>query len=623
MPLLFAAASSETEAKVHPALRALWAEEPGAESTLYRAYAVLEERLTLDDLRGEGALRLSRSERRRHVAERLRVFAAERQGATLALLEELRAAGAVDRIDVLWVANAVVFRGTPAALRRVAELPEVQRIGWSPVRRADAAVEPPPGPPADGSGPTGTLEAVQAPDAWALGYQGAGTLLVNIDSGVERDHPALDDQIWSNPGEVVDGLDNDGNGYVDDTWGWDFLDDDNDPAPGDTPLVTLADHGTRTAGLMVGDGADGLGPITGVAPQATMAVARTGTEAGQWLALQYAIGIGADATGSSNCYRWDHTPLPDYEMHRHVQDMILAAGMLHANAAGNQGLLGGSNPIPFQVCAPSAVPSAWRHPVQTQLEGGVSGVVAVGGLSPLSSHGPVAWEDVLLYESTYPHAQDPALWDYPVGGFGGSGQGLVKPDVAAPFNATTTDLGGGFAPFSGTSASSPHVSGSFMLLFDARPEAEPRHLSQALQITALDFGAPGKDNDRGAGLIQVYDALLRLLTLVKVDDLSPALGDTLTVSTYGEPDNFYAVFFGALADSFAAGPSGGFDLLPPFGVLEVGQFDASGASHTPVVLPQLASLAGVDVHLQAASDDTLGATGLTLVSVLETFRIQQ
>lgn len=47
---------------------------------------------------------------------------------------------------------------------------------------------------------------------------GAGQVIVDIDSGIDFSHPSLAGRIWSNPGEVPnDGIDNDGNGYVDST----------------------------------------------------------------------------------------------------------------------------------------------------------------------------------------------------------------------------------------------------------------------------------------------------------------------------------------------------------------------------------------------------------------------
>ncbi len=84
-----------------------------------------------------------------------------------------------------------------------------------------------------------------------LRSRGAGALVAVIDSGVDRSHPALASNLWTNPGEQPDGFDNDGDGLVDDTNGWNFVDGNNDPneLPGD-PQTTVAGHGTFIAGLI-------------------------------------------------------------------------------------------------------------------------------------------------------------------------------------------------------------------------------------------------------------------------------------------------------------------------------------------------------------------------------------
>ena len=62
-----------------------------------------------------------------------------------------------------------------------------------------------------------------------------------LDTGIDPNHQDLKNAIWHNRKEIAgNGIDDDGNGYVDDTWGWDFGDNDNDPAPGDA-------HGTHVA----------------------------------------------------------------------------------------------------------------------------------------------------------------------------------------------------------------------------------------------------------------------------------------------------------------------------------------------------------------------------------------
>lgn len=77
-----------------------------------------------------------------------------------------------------------------------------------------------------------------------------------IDDGTNRTHPDLAANIWSNPGEIAgDGIDNEGNGYVDDTWGYDFYQRDSDP--------TGTGHGTHTAGTVGAVGNNGVG-VAGV-----------------------------------------------------------------------------------------------------------------------------------------------------------------------------------------------------------------------------------------------------------------------------------------------------------------------------------------------------------------------
>ena len=69
----------------------------------------------------------------------------------------------------------------------------------------------------------------QAAEAWAAGYTGSGTVFVGvIDEGIQFTHPDLAANIWTNPYEIPgDGIDNDGNGYVDDIHGWNCINNNN------------------------------------------------------------------------------------------------------------------------------------------------------------------------------------------------------------------------------------------------------------------------------------------------------------------------------------------------------------------------------------------------------------
>src|SRR5439155_1449133 len=86
-----------------------------------------------------------------------------------------------------------------------------------------------------------------------------------VDTGVDSTHPDLAANIWTNPREIPNnGRDDDGNGFVDDVHGWDFVDGDNAPAD-----VTLAGgnpgHGTHVSGTIAARGNDGPGLNSGVA----------------------------------------------------------------------------------------------------------------------------------------------------------------------------------------------------------------------------------------------------------------------------------------------------------------------------------------------------------------------
>lgn len=84
-----------------------------------------------------------------------------------------------------------------------------------------------------------------------LRSRGAGSVVAIIDTGVDRQHTALASHMWTNSREHADGVDNDGNGLIDDIAGWNFVDGNNDTTekPGD-PQTTVAGHGTFIAGLI-------------------------------------------------------------------------------------------------------------------------------------------------------------------------------------------------------------------------------------------------------------------------------------------------------------------------------------------------------------------------------------
>ncbi len=149
------------------------------------------------------------------------------------------------------------------------------------------------------SGTTGTAGAdIHALEAWQLPTGPGSVVVAVVDTGCHLTHPDLAANLWVNAGEVAEnGLDDDGNGFVDDRQGWDFADDDNDPQDG-------SGHGTHVAGIIAARADNGQG-VSGVARQVRVMPVRfmdgfdTGTVADAVAAIEYALANGAQIINCS------------------------------------------------------------------------------------------------------------------------------------------------------------------------------------------------------------------------------------------------------------------------------------------------------------------------------------
>jgi subtilisin family serine protease len=172
-----------------------------------------------------------------------------------------------------------------------------------------------------------TVDAdLDAEQAWDLSTGSSDVIVAVVDSGVDIEHPDLSGNIWTNPDEIVNGIDDDGNGYIDDVHGWDFTTHTNDP-------VDTHGHGTRVAGIIgaVGNNAIGISGVcwkVSIMPLRFISAADYGTVANAIDAIEYADAKGASVINLS----WGG---PDYS--QALKDAIDAAGALVVCAAGNQG----------------------------------------------------------------------------------------------------------------------------------------------------------------------------------------------------------------------------------------------------------------------------------------------
>lgn len=115
------------------------------------------------------------------------------------------------------------------------------------------------------------MERINAPQAWDDHVGDQNFSIAIIDSGTDPFHPDLVDNIWNNPGEIAgNGIDDDGNGLVDDIVGWDFYSNDSNPADENG-------HGTHTAGTVGARGNNGIG-VAGVNWRCSLMVFRVGNQ---------------------------------------------------------------------------------------------------------------------------------------------------------------------------------------------------------------------------------------------------------------------------------------------------------------------------------------------------------
>jgi subtilisin family serine protease len=161
------------------------------------------------------------------------------------------------------------------------------------------------------------LERIDAEHAWDVA-RGAGVVVAITDTGIDPTHPDLAGQLWTNAAEVAgNGIDDDGNGFIDDDWGYDVYNGDNDPADDHG-------HGTHVAGTVAAAGNNGIG-VVGVAWEARVMAVKafsaggSGTLTNGAEALLYAIDNGADvinarwgATVDSEVWNVSGTPGPEH-----------------------------------------------------------------------------------------------------------------------------------------------------------------------------------------------------------------------------------------------------------------------------------------------------------------------
>ncbi|MFN2482799.1 MAG: S8 family serine peptidase [Pyrinomonadaceae bacterium] len=281
------------------------------------------------------------------------------------------------------------------------------------------------------------IQKIGAPAAWDLSTGSAAVVVAVIDTGVRYTHEDLAPNVWTNPGEIAaNGIDDDGDGFIDDVYGWDF--DHNDADPDDDN-----GHGTHVSGTIGAVGNNSLG-VVGVNWNVRLLALKTHDSSGNstsakviaafnYVTMLKARGVNVRVTSNS----WGGAPeAPAYD--QALSDAVAAAGaanILNVFAAGNANTDTDAQPF---------------YPASYKVQNVVS----------------VAASDQNDNRASF------------------SNYGATSVDLAAPgvgiLSTSRQDAPNNYVSLSGTSMAAPHVAGAAALLAAHQPSLSAASLKATL-----------------------------------------------------------------------------------------------------------------------------------------------
>lgn len=298
-----------------------------------------------------------------------------------------------------------------------------------------------------------TDKDIDAPEAWDLSQGSTNVIVAVLDTGIDYGHEDLSANLWRNPGEIPgNGVDDDGNGFRDDVYGWDFCNDDSDPYDDNS-------HGTHCAGTIGAVGNNGSG-VAGVNWRVKLMAVKCMNAGGSGFisdaidAVYYATRRGVRVTSNSwGYYGW-------LQSMKDAIDNAGASNILFVAAAGNEANNNDDNP---------AYPASFVS----------ANIISVAATDA---------DDDLAWFSNYGH---------------------TTVDLGAPgvgIYSTVPTAQGKYASFSGTSMATPHVAGAAALVAAYSPALTAAQIKQRI-LDNTDRSSTLSGKTATGGRLNAYKSL--------------------------------------------------------------------------------------------------------------------